>query len=77
MEQLLDQCVAENGGRLVGDPSITFDGASTRLEVDKHEWWDALMRIRFTQFVLVGANRIIAASAANTDASFEDMQGSS
>jgi hypothetical protein len=67
IEQLVERCCAENGGRAVGDPSISFDGKSTVLEVDEHAWWKENMRLHYLQLVLVGANRIIAADYATTD----------
>ncbi len=46
LEQLVAQCLAENGGKTVGDPSIIFDRGATRLEVNEHPWWTDLMRVR-------------------------------
>lgn len=60
LEQLVERCCGENAGHAVGDPSISFDGKATRLEVDEHPWWNEIMRIHYLQLVLVGANRIIA-----------------
>ena len=59
LEQLVERCCAENGGRAVGEPSISFDGQATRLEVDEHAWWKENMSLHYLQLVLIGANRII------------------
>jgi hypothetical protein len=58
LNQLIDQCAAENGGKLVGQPSVSFRGGVTTLEVDEHPWWAESMRARYPQLVLTGVNRV-------------------
>jgi len=68
LEQIVSQCAAENGGRVLGDPTISYDGKSTSLQVDEVPWWTELMRLRHMQLVLIGANRImIGDSPAHLD----------
>jgi len=58
LDQLIDQCVVENSGELVGQPSVSFKEDVTRLEVDEHPWWTECMRVRYPQLVLTGVNRV-------------------
>ncbi len=67
LEQLIEHCVAENSGRAVGAPSVRFDGATTTLEVDQHEWWTELMKIRYPQLVLLAVNRCATSDERKSD----------
>lgn len=68
LDQLIDQCAAENGGILVGNPSVSYKGEATRLEVDDHFWWNETMRVRYPQFVLMSVNRITHGKRAEPNA---------
>lgn len=67
LEQLVERCAAENKGRAVGEPSISFDGRATRFEIDEHPWWNETMRVHYLQLVLIGANRITASGYHTQD----------
>lgn len=68
LDQLIEQCSAENGGLVVGNPSVTFSVGSTRLEVDDHVWWKEIMRVRYSQLVLIGVNRMTQGKNLESDA---------
>ena len=42
---VLEQCARENGGKVLGRPTIHLVDGDTELEVDESPWWREYMRV--------------------------------
>jgi hypothetical protein len=65
LEATIEQCAAENGGQLVGEPSIEAEGKM--LEVDDHPWWREHMRVVYPQLILLAANQFTNKESVSAD----------
>ncbi len=55
LETIVEQCIAENGGRAVGNPSVV--GGGKILEVDDHPWWSQHMAVAYKQLMAMAINQ--------------------
>ena len=45
-DRAIRDCARENGGTVLGDPSLRLDRGFTVFEVDGHAWWNECVKVR-------------------------------